>query len=134
MPFATILTAVIFMLCIAQVGPGLVLIPAVIWVYSTRGAVWGTGFLVWAIFCSTFDNFLRPVLIKQGADLPLLLIFAGVIGGLHRLRRHRPLHRAGGARGGVHAARRLGVAGAGGGARAVHLIRRHRRFAWHPTC
>jgi predicted PurR-regulated permease PerM len=28
------------------------------------------------------DNFLRPILIKRGADLPLLLIFAGVIGGL----------------------------------------------------
>lgn len=81
-PFAAILTAVIFMLCVAQIGPGLVLIPAVIWVYSTRGAVWGTGFLVWAIFCSTFDNFLRPMLIKRGADLPLLLIFTGVIGGL----------------------------------------------------
>lgn len=81
-PFAVLLTAVIFMLCVAQVGPGLVLIPAVIWVYSARGAVWGTGFLVWAIFCSTFDNFLRPMLIKRGADLPLLLIFAGVIGGL----------------------------------------------------
>jgi len=53
-----------------QIGPGLVLIPAVIWIYSTRGAVWGTGFLVWAIFCSTFDNFLRPMLIKKGADLP----------------------------------------------------------------
>ena len=28
------------------------------------------------------DNFLRPILIRKGADLPLLLIFAGVIGGL----------------------------------------------------
>ena len=28
------------------------------------------------------DNFLRPLLIRQGADLPLLLILAGVIGGL----------------------------------------------------
>jgi predicted PurR-regulated permease PerM len=28
------------------------------------------------------DNFLRPMLIRKGADLPLLLIFAGVIGGL----------------------------------------------------
>jgi predicted PurR-regulated permease PerM len=81
-PFAAILTVVIFMLCVAQVGPGLVLIPAVVWVYSTRGAVWGTGFLVWAIFCGTFDSFLRPMLIKRGADLPLLLIFTGVIGGL----------------------------------------------------
>ena len=81
-PFAAILTAGIFILCVAQIGPGLVLIPAVVWVYSTRGAVWGSGFLVWAIFCGTFDNFLRPMLIKRGADLPLLLIFTGVIGGL----------------------------------------------------
>ena len=53
-----------------------------LWVYVRSGAVWGTGFLVWALFCVTFDNFLRPLLIKRGADLPLLLIFAGVIGGL----------------------------------------------------
>ena len=31
---------------------------------------------------SALDNVLRPMLIKRGADLPLLLIFAGVIGGL----------------------------------------------------
>jgi len=30
----------------------------------------------------TMDNFLRPLLIRRGADLPMLLIFAGVIGGL----------------------------------------------------
>jgi predicted PurR-regulated permease PerM len=33
-------------------------------------------------FDGTFDNFLRPMLIQRGADLPLLLIFAGVVGGL----------------------------------------------------
>jgi predicted PurR-regulated permease PerM len=81
-PFVTILVALVFILSIAQLGPALVLIPATIWVYETSGVVWGTGFLAWAIFCSTFDNFLRPLLIKRGADLPLLLIFAGVIGGL----------------------------------------------------
>jgi predicted PurR-regulated permease PerM len=81
-PFASILVALIFVLSVAQLGPGLVLLPATVWVYETRGVVWGTGFLAWAIFCSTFDNFLRPVLIKRGADLPLLLIFSGVVGGL----------------------------------------------------
>lgn len=81
-PFAAPLTAVIFLLCVAQIGPALVLIPAVIWVYSTSGAAWGTGFLLWAVIASTFDNFLRPILIRRGADLPLLLIFAGVIGGI----------------------------------------------------
>jgi predicted PurR-regulated permease PerM len=81
-PFASILIAVVFVLAIAQVGPALVLIAVVVWVYARMGAVWGTGFLAWAILCSTFDNVLRPILIKRGADLPLLLIFAGVIGGL----------------------------------------------------
>jgi predicted PurR-regulated permease PerM len=30
----------------------------------------------------TMDNLLRPLLIKKGVDLPLLLILGGVIGGL----------------------------------------------------
>jgi len=34
------------------------------------------------ILVLSLDNFLRPMLIKKGADLPLFLIFAGVIGGL----------------------------------------------------
>jgi predicted PurR-regulated permease PerM len=71
-----------FILSVAQIGPGPVLIPAVIFVYSRSGALWATGLLVWAIFCMAFDNVVRPMLIKRGADLPLLLIFAGVIGGL----------------------------------------------------
>ena len=70
------------MLCLAQVGPTLVLVPATIWMYWTGDNVWGTCLLIWTVFVGTLDNFLRPVLIKQGADLPLLLIFAGVIGGL----------------------------------------------------
>jgi predicted PurR-regulated permease PerM len=81
-PFATFLTAVMFVLGVAQVGPILVLIPAVIWVYARSGGAWGTAFLVWAVVCSTLDNFLRPVLIRRGVDLPLLLIIPGVIGGL----------------------------------------------------
>jgi predicted PurR-regulated permease PerM len=38
--------------------------------------------LVWTIIVGGMDNFLRPILIRKGADLPLLLIFAGVVGGL----------------------------------------------------
>ncbi len=81
-PFAGVLTAVMLMLCIAQVGPILVLLPAVVWLYWTGDTVWGTVLLVWTVVVGTMDNFLRPFLIKMGADLPLLLIFAGVIGGL----------------------------------------------------
>jgi predicted PurR-regulated permease PerM len=81
-PFAAILTAIMFMLCIAQVGPLLVLAPVVVHTYWAGDAAWGTFLLVWTLVVGVLDNFLRPVLIKRGADLPLLLIFAGVIGGL----------------------------------------------------
>jgi predicted PurR-regulated permease PerM len=81
-PLAGVLTAVMLMLCLAQIGPLLVLAPAVAWLYWTGDSVWGTVLLVWTVFVGTLDNFLRPFLIRMGADLPLLLIFAGVIGGL----------------------------------------------------
>jgi predicted PurR-regulated permease PerM len=81
-PAAALLTAVMFMLCLAQIGPALVLVPAVIWLYWTGSTLWGTILLIFTILALTIDNVVRPVLIKKGADLPLLLIFAGVIGGL----------------------------------------------------
>ena len=81
-PLAGLLTAVMFMLCIAQLGPTLVLIPAVIWVFWSGETGWGIFLAVWTAIVGTMDNFLRPILIQRGADLPLLLILAGVIGGL----------------------------------------------------
>jgi predicted PurR-regulated permease PerM len=81
-PAAGLLTAVMLMLCLAQVGPILVLIPSVLWLYWSGQSAWGTVLLILSILACTIDNFLRPVLIRKGIDLPLLLIFSGVIGGL----------------------------------------------------
>lgn len=81
-PFAALLSAVMLMLCIAQVGPMLILLPAVGWMYWSGDTGWATFLLVWSLVVGTLDNFLRPMLIKRGADLPLMLIFAGVIGGM----------------------------------------------------
>jgi len=82
MPYTMLLTALIFMLSVVQVGPAPVLVPAVIWLYWQGHFGWGTFLLVWSLMVCTLDNFLRPMLIRRGADLPLLLIFAGVVGGL----------------------------------------------------
>jgi len=82
LPMVAVLTALMFMLCIAQLGPILVLAPAVAWLYWTGDNTWGTFLLVWTLVVGSLDNVLRPYLIKKGADLPMLLIFAGVIGGL----------------------------------------------------
>ncbi len=81
-PAAGLLTAVVFMLCIAQIGPLPVLVPAIIWLFYGGAAGWGVMLIVVGLVVVTLDNVLRPMLIRMGADLPLLLIFAGVIGGL----------------------------------------------------
>jgi len=59
-----------------------VLVFPVIWLYWTGDTGWGTFLLVWTVVVASLDNVLRPILIKRGADLPLLLVFTGVIGGL----------------------------------------------------
>jgi predicted PurR-regulated permease PerM len=81
-PAAALLTAVTSILCLAQLGPVLVLVPSVVWLYGSGQAARGTVLLIFTVPAATIDNLLRPFLIRKGADLPLLLIFAGVIGGL----------------------------------------------------
>lgn len=81
-PHAGVLTALVFLLGIVQVGGGLVLVAATVWLFAHDASGWGGAMIVWTIVVSAVDNLLRPYLIRQGADLPLLLIMAGVIGGL----------------------------------------------------
>jgi predicted PurR-regulated permease PerM len=82
-PFATILTAIIFMLAVAQVGAGLVMLGGIVWLFWTGSIAWGLALVLWTILTGpVLHNTLRPILIKRGADLPLLLVLAGVIGGL----------------------------------------------------
>jgi predicted PurR-regulated permease PerM len=81
-PAAPLLAAVLFFLCLAQLGPIPVLAPAVTWLYWSGQTGRGTLLLVVTVITMAIDNVLRPLLIRRGASLPLLLIFAGVIGGL----------------------------------------------------
>lgn len=81
-PYAAVLTAAMFMLAIAQIGVGPVLVCAVIWLFWRGETGWGIALLVWTILTTVSDNFLRPMLIRRGVDLPMLLILVGVIGGM----------------------------------------------------
>jgi predicted PurR-regulated permease PerM len=81
-PVALLLTGIMFIFCTAQIGPSPVLIPAIIWLFWTGDTFWGAVLIAWSLPVVILDNFVRPVLIRKGADLPLVLIFAGVIGGL----------------------------------------------------
>lgn len=81
-PGVMLLTAMMFLLTIAQIGPIPVLAIAAVWLFWKGQMFWGIALLVWMGVVGGIDNLIRPVLIKRGADLPMLLIFAGVLGGL----------------------------------------------------
>ncbi len=81
-PFAGLLTAVTLLLCIAQIGVLPILLPAVLWLFWSDQTGWGIFLAIWTAVVALLDNILRPWLIRRGAELPLILILAGVIGGL----------------------------------------------------
>jgi predicted PurR-regulated permease PerM len=81
-PLASFLTALMFVLAVAQIGAAPVLALAVAWLYWSGSPTWGTALLVWTVIVGSMDNVMRPILIRRGVDLPMVLIFAGVIGGL----------------------------------------------------
>lgn len=81
-PFAALLSGLALVLCLVQIGTLPVLVPAVIWVFWSGSTGWGIFLLIWSIIVGTADNVLRPLLIQRGVDLPLWLVFTGVVGGL----------------------------------------------------
>ena len=82
-PGAPLLTIAVLILAIVQLGPGLVLIPASIWVFTTEvGVVWASVYLVYNIVVSVMDTALKPIFMGKGSSSPTLVIFLGAIGGL----------------------------------------------------
>ncbi|MBL8484305.1 MAG: AI-2E family transporter [Rhodocyclaceae bacterium] len=57
--------------------------PAAVWLYFDGHTGWAIALGLWGLLVvNTIDNVLKPYLISQGAQLPVLLILLGVIGGL----------------------------------------------------
>ena len=81
-PHPGLLAAIAFVLGIAQIGPFLVMLPSVAWLYWTGNPAWATVLLIWSLPVLAMDNVVRPILIRRGVELPMLLIIGGVIGGL----------------------------------------------------
>jgi len=80
-PGATLLGLLTFFVSIIPMGPPLIWIPAVIWLYQQGDSGWAIFMGVWGVGVSSVDNFVKPWLISQGSTLPFILIFFGVIGG-----------------------------------------------------
>lgn len=82
-PGALVLGFLCFIVAVAQMPTLIVWLPAAAWVFYTGNTGLGIFLLVWGfLLINTIDNILKPLLISQGAQMPLSLIFLGVIGGL----------------------------------------------------
>ncbi len=81
-PGAGLWAVIALMLCIVQIGPALVLIPAAIYVFSTDTTTTAVIFAAWCVFVTLIDNVIKPMLLGRGVDVPMLVVVIGAIGGL----------------------------------------------------
>jgi len=80
-PFAGVLTLLCLMLSIIQIGPIIINIGVIAYLFSQDDT---TSAVIWTIFfilSGLADNVLKPLLLGKGALVPMLIIFLGVIGG-----------------------------------------------------
>ena len=81
-PRAGVLLAITFVLCIAQLGPPLILLPAAAWLAWLGRPIAAGALVVLTVVIAVMENVVKPVLMRRGVDLPMLLLVAGVLGGL----------------------------------------------------
>ena len=82
LPAAGLAALAVLILCIIQVGPGLVSIGAIIYAWSTLGTVGATIFTIWTLVMTMGDGAVKPLVFGRGAAVPTLVIFLGAIGGM----------------------------------------------------
>jgi len=74
--------ALIFLFAsVLQLG-GLVLVPAVIYMFAIASTTKAVMFLVWCLIVGLMDNVLKPLLLGRGVPVPMAVVFLGAIGGL----------------------------------------------------
>lgn len=80
-PLAAVWIIVILIMTIAQIPVLLFNIPMIIYLFAFRdpfpAALWSAYFVLMGLI----DNYLKPLIMGQGAEVPMLVIFLGAIGG-----------------------------------------------------
>jgi predicted PurR-regulated permease PerM len=82
-PGALFLGVVTAFLSIVPVGPPLVWGSAAGWLLYTGQTGWAVFLALWGLLViSSADNLLKPYFISRGSNLPLILVFLGILGGV----------------------------------------------------
>ena len=80
-PAAALWTLLVLILGIVQISPGLVIIPSIIYVFSSASTVPAVIYMIYMLAVSLSDNILKPILLSRGIPVPMAVIFIGAIGG-----------------------------------------------------
>lgn len=80
-PGAGLWALLCLLLSVVQIGVIFVNLPIVLYVFSTADPIPAVLFLIWSIFVTLIDNILKPIVLGQGVDVPMAVIFVGAIGG-----------------------------------------------------
>jgi predicted PurR-regulated permease PerM len=81
-PGAGLWTLLALILGIIQIGVAPIMIGAVIYMWLDAATLPALLFTVWAIPVTFSDNFLRPLWMSRGLDVPITVILVGTIGGM----------------------------------------------------
>ncbi|WP_200943707.1 AI-2E family transporter [Brevundimonas sp. Root1423] len=82
LPGAILVTLVVFLLGIVQVPAVIVSLPIIVYVFMKEPLTPALIFGVWTFVAGLSDNFLKPLLLGRGSEVPMPVILIGVIGGM----------------------------------------------------
>ncbi len=80
-PGATLLTSATLVLGIIQIGPSVIILPAIVWAWMSMGTAHALLFTAYMLPVNLIDNLLKPLVMTRGLSTPILVILIGVIGG-----------------------------------------------------
>ena len=81
-PGAGIVSLIVLFVAVIQLPLLLVMIPVIIYVFTYAGTTVAVIFTIWTVLWSAADNFIKPILMGRGVDIPMLVILLGAIGGM----------------------------------------------------
>ncbi|MEI6859074.1 MAG: AI-2E family transporter [Shewanella sp.] len=81
-PLAGFITLGVLILSIAQLPALIVVLPVIFYVFSTQDTTPAIIFTIWVLLAGVSDNFLKPMLMGRGVDVPMPIILIGAIGGM----------------------------------------------------
>jgi predicted PurR-regulated permease PerM len=81
-PYTFALSTAVFISALLMLGPVVILIPVIIWMLVQGSFGWAMFMIFWTILTVVFDEWVTATMIRGGTQMPGVMIFFGVLGGL----------------------------------------------------